>query len=189
MTAPSKSEIQKQIGSVGSSRIHEPPPPKSTLVDPYLYRDIPATEIPTKNVDYDVDKIGTTKDEVETKSDHEGKSDSGNKNEGVNHNDVKVDDVLKVPSHIVDTAITISKDGTATTAETAHVIKAKNDVPETNTPIEKRLRHVGIGEDPEKEDRVRVNVDHSQLKTRAGPVPKDIKGPNLYQDLNPDEPI
>ncbi|CAG8819190.1 4212_t:CDS:2, partial [Gigaspora rosea] len=120
MTAPSKSEIQKQIGSVGSSRIHEPPPPKSTLVDPCLYRDIPATEIPTKNVDYDIDKIGTTKD------DNFGKSDSGNKN-GVNHSDVKVDDVLKVPSHLVDTAITISKDGTATTAETAHVIKAKND--------------------------------------------------------------
>ncbi|CAG8799414.1 14895_t:CDS:2, partial [Gigaspora rosea] len=72
---------------------------------------------------------------------------------------------------------------------TAHVIKAKNDVPETNTPIEKRLRHVGIGENPEKEDRVRVNVDHFQLKTRAGLVPKDIKGPNLYQDLNPDEPV
>ncbi|CAG8791426.1 22924_t:CDS:2, partial [Dentiscutata erythropus] len=153
-----------------------------------LYRDIPPTEVLIKNVDYDIDNIGTTKEdnikEIETKSDHEGKSDTG----GVNHSDIKVDDELKVPSHIVDAAITVSKDGTTIIAETAHVIKVKSNFPEVNMPIENRLRHVGIGENPGMGDRIQAYVDHSQLKTRAGLVPKDIKSPNLYQDLNPDKP-
>ncbi|CAG8753617.1 3244_t:CDS:2, partial [Cetraspora pellucida] len=69
---------------------------------------------------------------------------------------------------------------------TAHVIKTKDDFPETNTPMESRLRHIGIGEDPGMGDRVRAYVDHSHLKTRAGLVSEVIRSPNLYQDLNPD---
>ncbi|CAG8601780.1 13560_t:CDS:2, partial [Cetraspora pellucida] len=44
-------------------------------------------------------------------------------------------------------------------------------------------------EDPGMGDRVRAYADHSHPKTHAGLVPKDIKSPNLYQDLNPDKSV